>query len=341
MSVLQKILVGLLAAVILLVLLGFFLPSAAHVERTTLIESSPATVFSLINGFRGFHRWSPWAERDPETEYKFEGPDFGVGAKMSWSSQNPQVGEGFQRIVVSEPFSRVENQLDFGTQGTAMAFFQLLPVESGTQVTWGFDTDFGMNLVSRYLGLMFDKWIGSDYESGLANLKRLAEGLPKADWTDLEIELVEFEPMVVAFVATGSPWEAEAIGEAFGEAYGEVRRFLAAHDLESSGPPVGITTDSDGEMWRFDAGIPIAEMPELTIEPDSAVQIRRVPGGTSVRGVSLGPYTDLASSWEKVRAWVAVHGLESAGLPMEIYVSDPEETAAAELITHLHLPVRW
>jgi len=177
MSVLQRILLGLVVLVFLVVLVGFFLPASAHVERSTTIDAPPATIFALVNGFRSFNNWSPWAERDPQAEYLYEGPDSGVGATMRWASQNPQVGSGFQKITASEPYKRIQTHLDFGSQGTAQAFFDLQPTAAGTAVTWGFDTDFGMNLVSRYMGLMFDNWVGADYEAGLANLEILAEGL--------------------------------------------------------------------------------------------------------------------------------------------------------------------
>ena len=108
MSIVRKILLGLLILVAALVLIGLFLPSSAHVERSITIEAPPAMVFAVVNGFRSFNEWSPWAERDPETEYLYEGPERGAGAKMSWSSDNPQVGTGSQEITLSEPDTRVD-----------------------------------------------------------------------------------------------------------------------------------------------------------------------------------------------------------------------------------------
>ena len=34
---------------------------------------------------------------------------------------------------------------------------------------------YGNNPMMRWMGLMFDKWVGADYETGLASLKELAE----------------------------------------------------------------------------------------------------------------------------------------------------------------------
>ncbi len=177
MNTLKKVLLGAIGIIILFAVIGLFLPSQTHVERSITINAPPDKVFPLINNFREFNRWSPWAERDPNTEYRFEGPVAGVGAKMFWASENPQVGSGSNEIIESIANSRITTALDFGEMGTANAVFTLEPVEQGTQVTWGFDVEHGVNITNRYFGLMMDKWVGADYVAGLANLKTLVESL--------------------------------------------------------------------------------------------------------------------------------------------------------------------
>jgi uncharacterized protein YndB with AHSA1/START domain len=180
MGFLKKLLLGLVVLVVLAAGVGLLLPASAHVERSTTINAPPDAVFAVVNDLRRFNDWSPWAKLDPNTRYTFEGPDSGAGAKMSWSSDNANVGSGSQTILESQPPSQVKLALDFGDQGQAVAFYRLEPDGSGTRVTWGFDTEFGYNLMGRYFGLMFDKWIGADYEKGLASLKALLEGQPRS-----------------------------------------------------------------------------------------------------------------------------------------------------------------
>lgn len=175
MKIFKKALIGLAGFVALLVVIGLFLPSSAHVERSVTIQAPPSAVFPLINDLRAFNEWSPWARIDPNTQYRFEGPESGTGAKMTWASEHPDVGSGSQEIIASEADRRVTVALDFGAQGTATAYYDILAQDDGTLVTWGFDTDFGYDLVSRYFGLLFDRLIGADYEKGLVNLKELAE----------------------------------------------------------------------------------------------------------------------------------------------------------------------
>lgn len=176
MNILKKVLLFAVGLLALLAVVGLLLPARSHVERSVVIDAPADTVFSLVNNFHEFNRWSPWAERDPDTQYRFEGPDSGVGAKLFWSSE--QLNDGSQEIVASEPGRRVATALDFGDMGTANAAFTLEPAGDGVKVTWGFDVKHGMNPVDRYMGLMMNRWVGADYDAGLANLKALAESLP-------------------------------------------------------------------------------------------------------------------------------------------------------------------
>ena len=175
MKVLKKLVVAMFVLIIIAVGVGVLLPSSVHVERSTTISAPPDKVFNLINGYASFNKWSPWYEKDPDAVFGVEGPPTGVGARMVWTSDMPEVGSGSQEIIESQPNQLVKTHLDFGTQGTATATFQIEPTNGGSRVTWSLDAAFGYDLVGRYFGLLFDRMIGPDYEKGLANLRRLAE----------------------------------------------------------------------------------------------------------------------------------------------------------------------
>jgi hypothetical protein len=124
---------------------------------------------------RAFHAWSPWSDIDPDTQYRFEGPDQGVGSRMSWQSGHNQVGQGSQEITASVPDQRVEMQLEFGDKGSGSAAFLLEPEGRATRVRWQFSTVFGWDLFGRYVGLMLDSMIGASYDKGLEQLKSRIE----------------------------------------------------------------------------------------------------------------------------------------------------------------------
>ena len=178
MSVIKWLLRLFLLLALLFVGIGFLLPDMSRVQREITIVRAPSEVFATLNSFQRFNDWSPWFPRDPQADYTFEGPPSGVGATLRWSSEKRDVGRGSQRIVASDPDRRIDVALAFEGQGEAQAAYVLEPVDGGTRVRWEFETRHGNNLISRWFGLGFDRWIGADYENGLAKLKTMLESDP-------------------------------------------------------------------------------------------------------------------------------------------------------------------
>jgi uncharacterized protein YndB with AHSA1/START domain len=181
MKILRGLFLILLGLVALFLVTGVFLPQSAHVERSMTTTASPATVYGLVDGFKRFNEWSPWARLDPATKYTYSGPETGVGARMEWVSANPDVGSGSQEVIDVEPGRRVTNKLDFGMDNPTTATISLVPEGTGTRVTWTLDTDFSGSLLGRYFGLALDRMVGPDYEKGLAQLKAVAESTTPAN----------------------------------------------------------------------------------------------------------------------------------------------------------------
>lgn len=340
MAMFRKIALVLITVVVLLAVVGLALPRQVHVERSAVIEAPQATVYAVLNGFRLFNRWSPWADLDPNARYTHEGPALGVGAKMAWSGDPETAGTGTQEIVESRHPDLIRVNLEFGDRGKAIAAFTLAPEGNGTKVTWSFESDLGMSPVARYFGLMYDRWGGRDYEKGLARLKTFVEGLPKADFAGLDVEIVETTPATVAFVEATSSKDEQAIASAIGGAYAEVGRFLAANRLKQSAPPITITTKWDDTGYSFDAAIPVDRTPVKEIPATSRVRMKTTYAGKALKVVHRGPYREMTSTYDRLMAYAAAHGYDHNGAPWDEYVSDPGSTAEPDLITNIYLPVR-
>jgi uncharacterized protein YndB with AHSA1/START domain len=174
MRIVGRLILVLLAVIVLLAAISFLLPREVRVTRSVTIDAPPEAVFPHVNSLQRFVEWSPWQGYDPAMAQTFSGPEAGVGNRMEWTSEDERVGSGSQEITVSVPNERVETALDFGGMG-GTATLALAPVGAGTEVTWGLDSDMGMNPVGRFMGLMMDRWVGGDYERGLLQLKAQVE----------------------------------------------------------------------------------------------------------------------------------------------------------------------
>jgi carbon monoxide dehydrogenase subunit G len=174
----KKALLGIFYALLGLFLIfvggSYVLPGTAHVERQTVVAVTPDKVFAIVSDLQRAKEWQTWFSLDPAMQVTITGNGPGVGQKLAWSSNNPQVGTGTQETTEFVQDQKVVAALDFGPMGKAKATVLLAPEGSGTKVTWAFDTDL-KSAVERWFGLMFDRMIGPDFEKGLASLKATAE----------------------------------------------------------------------------------------------------------------------------------------------------------------------
>ena len=176
MRIVKKLLIGLLALVAMLIVVGMFLPREVAVERSIVIDAPASKVYPHVSNLQATIAWSPWLGQDPETKLTFNNVVAGVGAVMEWASDNPNVGVGRMEIVEATENKDMRVALDFGEMGNANASWQFNQAGGQTTVTWCMVADMGAGPVGRWMGLMMDDWVGADYERGLQNLKTLVEG---------------------------------------------------------------------------------------------------------------------------------------------------------------------
>ncbi len=175
MRLVRNLLIGVVALVAVLAVVGMFLPRVVSVERDVVIDAAPEEVFAHLTSLQAFSQWSPWSGIDPEMAVEYSGPLAGVGNTMVWTSDHPNVGNGRQEIMEVVENELVRTDLDFGDMGTAEAWWRLTPEGDGTRVVWGLNTDMGAGPVGRWFGLVMDGMIGADYETGLAQLQATVE----------------------------------------------------------------------------------------------------------------------------------------------------------------------
>jgi effector-binding domain-containing protein/uncharacterized protein YndB with AHSA1/START domain len=340
----MRFLKGLLVVFVVLAIaavgVGMALPDQAKIERSVVIDASPATVYTVLNGFHQFNRWSPWADLDPQTVYTYDGPLMGVGARSSWSSKDPNVGAGDQEILEATPYTMVKVRLRFdGMDMDNLLTYTLVPQGAGTQLTWSYLTDFNGNLLNRYFGLLLERMIGPDFDKGLSRLKPFAESLPKDDFTAIQPELIQTVAKPIAYTAVEAPFDSAA--PLIGAAYAKIGQFLSASGRHMNDAPMTLTRDFDAQTryWKFDAVIPIDQACTTPAE-DDAIQCGNSYAGWAIRARHVGPYATMDRSYSLLAAFKTVAGLADNGAHWEQYVTDPGTTPADSLLTLLYAPVK-
>lgn len=174
MRPMMRLVLGLGALVLILAGVALALPSQVTVARTVVINAPESAIFPYLNNLRAFNGWSPWAQRDPNLQVTYAGPGQGEGARIEWTSGERSVGEGSMQITESQPTRRVDLAVNFnGLEGAS--YYDLAPSGSGSRVTWGFGYDTGTNPLRRWKGLMLDRFVGTEFQTGLAELKERVE----------------------------------------------------------------------------------------------------------------------------------------------------------------------
>ena len=334
----QKLVYSIGGFIALLVIVGLLLPANATVSASVRIDAHAATVFALVNDFRRVRQWSPLLDSDPNARVVFSGPERGVDAAMTWDGTI--IGSGTQVITASKPFEFVETAINPGEPGAARAWFDLVGGNGQTVVTWTFEADYGYNLVGRYFALLLKSIVKRDQTVGLATLKELAESLPAADFSDLEIERIMVESVDVAYLPTTSVPEPAAMSAAMGDAFFEILSFIDQHGLQENGAPLAITRSFSGSQLLFDSAIPVRGITADTPRAGSTVRIGSTYAGEVIRVKHLGSYRTLSTTHRKIAAYLAALGIERDGDAWESYVSDPSRVAEQELLTYVYYPVR-
>lgn len=176
----RKILLSILAVVGLLVagVLGFAAtkPDTFAVERSASIQAPPEKVYPLIEDFRRWAAWSPFEKLDPAMKKTYSGAESGVGAVYAWEGDD-HAGVGRMEITEALAPSKLALKLDFvkPMEASNVVEFTLEPAGGATKVTWKMAGP--QPYVSKVMCTFFDmdKMIGTEFETGLASLKALAE----------------------------------------------------------------------------------------------------------------------------------------------------------------------
>jgi effector-binding domain-containing protein len=334
-----KILVGIVLVIACVFFLGaYLLPARVTVERQVDLDRPAAMVFAVANDLSRFNEWSPWYALDPSATYRFEGPVSGAGAVMHWSG-NTAVGTGSMRIISSDAPTRIDMQVAFeGFDPPADTGYLIESTSDATsRMTWRFDVALS-GPTARWFGLVMPGHIGADYEKGLGQFKVLVASLPAEDFSELAVTEQDVPAIDIIAIAGSAPVDDMAASAAvLGELYGRLIAFAVERAIDIPGPPLTLTDELDGDVWRFRAALPVRD--GSAIQAAAPVEVARTTAGRALVVEHVGAYDGLAATLDKLDAYARAHGHRRAGAVQRIYVSDPADTPVDALVTRIVFPI--
>ena len=175
----KKLLLGLVGVIAIILVIASFQSDDLSISRSKTIAAPPEAIFKVVNDFRQWDAWSPWAKLDPEMKKSLEGPPEGVGALYKWSG-NSEVGEGSTKLIESKPNELVGMKLEFVRPfaGSSDVQFTFVPEGEGTKVTWAMQSK--KPFIGKVMGMFMDceKMCGDQFIEGLDNLAKVTTAAP-------------------------------------------------------------------------------------------------------------------------------------------------------------------
>lgn len=176
----SRVLIAVGVLIVLVLLFAATKPKTFRIQRSISINAPPERVFALIDTLGSWPRWAPQDREDPSMKRMFSGPANGKGAVSDWTGSGSS-GRGRMLITESLPPKKVSVQVDWVKPFAARNVndFVLESTETSTKVTW---TMQGPNLyVMRIMSVFvnMDRTMGKHFETGLVNLKAVAEHEPE------------------------------------------------------------------------------------------------------------------------------------------------------------------
>ena len=152
-------------------------PDDFTISRSIDIAAPPEKIFAILNDFAAWPSWSPYEKLDTTMQRTLSAVTQGKGATYAWAG-NGKVGAGNMELTSSVPSSLVALDLNMlkPFKANNKVTFTLKPNGNQTNVTW---TMQGKSpFISKLMGVVMniDKMVGGQFEEGLGNLKRVAEG---------------------------------------------------------------------------------------------------------------------------------------------------------------------
>jgi effector-binding domain-containing protein len=243
-------------------------------------------------------------------------------------------------ILEARPHEYLKMEMRMGEMEPSEVEWFFRENNEGTEVEWTLvsgDLPFMVRAIMAATG--GQSTIENSYNEGLAAIAEIAEAKPKVTAPDITV----VQEVMPAMTYMGKRYddvtmEAVQAGTMQGEAFGALMQAIGGPQ-NMTGAPMCIIHRYDDETQNMDLeyALPIAE----TMEGSDDMSTATLPEQKVAYYDYMGPYEGLGQAWEEMGMWLAANGMEVAGAPYEVYVTDPgTEPDPSKWITRIVYPVQ-
>lgn len=152
---------------------------------------------------------------------------------------------------------------------------------------------------------------------------------------NLEFAIKEVEAQ--AIIGIRMSVELEKIAEVMGQLFPEVYGYVLSQGQSPTGMPLTRYHCMDGDTVELECALPVAS----PIAGTDRIRCSELPSGTMATVTHVGPYQKLSVTWSALMEWINSEGLEGAGIPWEVYVTDPRaEPDQSKWRTDIFFPIQ-
>jgi hypothetical protein len=272
-----ELVVALILVFVLAVIVGLFMPSSGHIDRSIQIGHNPRHIYDVLNNFRRFQDYAgdELKSRDPNVKFTLSGPAYGKGATISWSGNPHTVGDGSLvnksgNIDITNK-SEVVWDLTNNWHGTNKVYtITVVPNQrqNVSTVTWSYDVDYGWNLIARYSRLWIHGEPAATIQYGLDGLQTMLAGINNGDYTGVNPGLYQMPATPMLLVSVTAPYTVDDLDTAKTTALQQVHAAMSKLGVKAAGPTTTIATSFGDGKFSFDLAVPI-DTTTLTIDGKS------------------------------------------------------------------------
>ena len=204
--------------------------------------------------------------------------------------------------------------------------------DEGVEITWNFSSDAAYPL-GRWMSALFIKpMIEKSYEKGLHNLDSVLNSMNDKQYK-IKYEEVESKPIL----SIGGTASMEEMPVVMPELFMKIGSYLGEKQIQPVGPPVTIWQSWSDTLSEMIVGFPVNK----EVKGNDEFKVIDSYEGEVLSILHKGAYDEQHKTWQVLMENIEKMGLETAGAPWEVYITDPQtEKDTSKWLTKLYQPIK-